>query len=310
MLRGGVLASQWIKGELVLYPGYTGPGTEYFVNPVGGSDANNGLSWESPFATIAAAVSACTSCAGDTIYIAPSYAAGAIVVITENVTCAKHNVGFIGINSLGGRPLMVNWSATGAGNVALTITGFACRVCGINYKAMDDAPAVRLSRTAGAVEGKGCLVDHCIFVDGKYGIDLHGAPDSVVIRDNVFEFIHVGANNALAIYTSASAIADPYRIHILNNVFNDCDGYIDSPLNSATIKGNVLKGSGHGYTPSVLLDLAGGNDNTVTGNHFGGDYSHVGGYQEGAGDDWVGNTAEDLAEAEVADNGFTIAVPT
>jgi len=37
--------------------------------------------------------------------------------------------------------------------------------------------------------------------------------------------------------------------------------------------------------------------------------SFAGGYISGANDMWVGNIAEDTAEAEVGDNGITIAIP-
>lgn len=37
--------------------------------------------------------------------------------------------------------------------------------------------------------------------------------------------------------------------------------------------------------------------------------SDAGGYISGANDMWVGNIAEDTAEAEVGDNGITIAIP-
>ena len=51
--------------------------------------------------------------------------------------------------------------------------------------------------------------------------------------------------------------------------------------------------------------------NQVVGNYFDGDYSNAGGYTaEGSGNDnWVGNVAFDVAEAEVGDNGWTIAEP-
>jgi len=51
--------------------------------------------------------------------------------------------------------------------------------------------------------------------------------------------------------------------------------------------------------------------NQVVGNYFDGDYSNTGGYYANAANPgmWVGNIAEDVAEAEVADNGFTILPP-
>jgi hypothetical protein len=62
-----------------------------------------------------------------------------------------------------------------------------------------------------------------------------------------------------------------------------------------------------------MLDLRGGSrgENIVTKNTFCGDYSNTGGYWANAANpgNWVGNRAEDVAEAETADNGWTIAPP-
>ncbi len=65
-------------------------------------------------------------------------------------------------------------------------------------------------------------------------------------------------------------------------------------------------------TMDPVLDLTvdgGGDANVVTGNWFGGDYSNTGGYAANETDMWTGNYAEDVAEAEVGDNGLTIAQP-
>jgi len=62
------------------------------------------------------------------------------------------------------------------------------------------------------------------------------------------------------------------------------------------------------------LDLRAGTrgENVVSGNAFGNlDYSNVGGLWPNAANPggWAGNTSEDVAEAEVGDNGLTIAPP-
>ena len=66
-------------------------------------------------------------------------------------------------------------------------------------------------------------------------------------------------------------------------------------------------------TPTIFLDLRGGSrgENVVVGNIFSGDYSNTGGYYANVANPgmWMGNIAEDIAEAEVGDNSFTIAPP-
>ena len=77
-------------------------------------------------------------------------------------------------------------------------------------------------------------------------------------------------------------------------------------------QGNIF-GAGVLIATLLKLDLRGGSQghNIVTGNVFGGDYSNTGGYYGNAAnpDMWVGNVAEDVAEAEVGDNGWTIGPP-
>jgi hypothetical protein len=51
--------------------------------------------------------------------------------------------------------------------------------------------------------------------------------------------------------------------------------------------------------------------NQIVGNFLDGDYSNAGGYTAGSAgtDNWLGNFAFDIAEAEVGDNAVTIAAP-
>jgi len=79
-------------------------------------------------------------------------------------------------------------------------------------------------------------------------------------------------------------------------------------LNNTFLTGSQVPTSG-----GVYLDLRAGTIgmNTVNGNIFPGDYSNTGGYWANAANpgNWVGNIAEDVAEFEVADNGFTVLPP-
>lgn len=52
------------------------PGTKFYVDSGSGSDSNDGLSWGSALATIAAAVALCTANSGDQIHLAPGHNEG------------------------------------------------------------------------------------------------------------------------------------------------------------------------------------------------------------------------------------------
>ena len=68
------LYSRWYNGQLVIYPGEHGPGTDFFVDATNGADTNTGLNWENALATIDAAVNKCEASNGDIIYVAPFHA--------------------------------------------------------------------------------------------------------------------------------------------------------------------------------------------------------------------------------------------
>ena len=68
------LYSKWASGQMVVYPGETGPGAEYFVDSTNGASTNSGKDWENAMATIDQAVNKCTASNGDTIYVAPFHA--------------------------------------------------------------------------------------------------------------------------------------------------------------------------------------------------------------------------------------------
>jgi hypothetical protein len=107
--------------------------------------------------------------------------------------------------------------------------------------------------------------------------------------------------------------AIPYRNFILGNYFYDNENGVYWPCNGSIFRGNVLQKAGFAFTMTTVLatnDGAGaGEGNVVAQNVLTGDYSIVGGYRGGATDIWIGNFADDVAEAEVADNGLTILPP-
>lgn len=148
---------------------------------------------------------------------------------------------------------------------------------------------------------------------GLYGIDLHGAPWNVEIRNNSFGLIANAANTSTALVDTNTGFANPRATIIEDNWFWENDNDIVMSLNMGLVRRNAFSGGGTSATIQTV-DLRGGSQgrNMVYGNAFGdADYSNAGGFWSNAANPggWAGNSSEDTAEAEVGDNGWTIAPP-
>lgn len=200
---------------------------------------------------------------------------------------------------------------------ALTIDQSGWVVDGFHFQPASDGAGVHLTWTAGA-GGEDTYIQNCFF-DGRwgtglYGIELEGAPANVTIQDT--RFAEFGTGQPAIVVRSCNQ-ASPYQNHFFNNTFQECVEYITNiaeGYNACIFAGNFFaSATGQLAATTTYIDLGGPGFgyNMVVGNYFSGDYSNTGGYTaEAAGtDNWVGNFAEDVAEAEVGDNGITIAVP-
>lgn len=113
-----------------------------------------------------------------------------------------------------------------------------------------------------------------------------------------------------AILNSSTAVANPLNWKVLDNIFpSDTSDFgnvthLDSPLNSAIIRGNIF---GKVRSTAAYVDLTGGNNNIVTQNVLSGEYD-TSNYIPGTGDEWRENYC--AVTATVAPDGRSIAVPT
>lgn len=200
---------------------------------------------------------------------------------------------------------------------ALTIDQGGWRVQGIHFQPASDGAGVKLTWDAGS-GGEDAVIEDCFF-DGRwgtglYGVEFEGAPANVTIQN--CRFAEFDASSPCITVTDTST-ADPYQAHILNCTFQECAEYITSEAggwNAAVIMGNVFaEATGDLAATTAYIELGNGSlgYNTVTGNSLGGDYSIAGGYagEAGAADNWIGNFAQDTAEAEVEASGLTNAEP-
>ena len=287
------------------------------------SGAADGTDPESPLDSIATAVARLTSFAtamgtsleGSVIVVAGEATIAESVVI--NPTAPK-NCMILGAGSGIDQP---TWTAATAAGTALTIRQAGWTVEGFRFVTGAAGTAIRLEW----VPGSGYVANRTViknnYLDGAwaglYGINLVGAPYDTRIINNEFREYRRGDASAHAIITTDSSNANAYMCVIQGNLFWENENHVGSlgnnkGFNLSWFAGNMFH-EGVLITATRMLDLRGGSQgkNIVTGNYFCGDYSNAGGYYANAANpgNWVGNYAEDLLEAEVGDNGMTIAPP-
>ena len=215
------------------------------------------------------------------------------------------------------------WTPATAAGVALTLRQENWRVTGFQFHYTGNGTGIQLDWVPGSsYNASGAIIDKCHFSGwwaGLYGIALSGAPYNVFIADNEFNELRSAgaAGTAFGICTIDSSEANAYECRVLNNIFWENENHIgcvgdDRGFNMSLFQGNVFH-DGVLIAANRKLDLRGGTRgrNVVVSNVFCGTYSNAGGYWPNAGnpDMWVGNIAEDIASPQVADNGFTVAVP-
>lgn len=305
---------RWEPAGIVLYVDENHPGA---------SATADGTDPEHPLTTIAGAVTNLTNFATAT---ADSLEGSVIVVAAESTPAesviipatAPKNCLLIGGGTGHNCPA---WTAATNAGTALTIRQQGWVVDHFLFRAGSGGTSVQLDWVPGSgYVGYRTTIRNCHFDglwQGLYGISLYGAPYDVVIANNWFREYRRSDSTAFAICVTDSSNANPYMCKVVGNYFEENENHIGSlgdnkSFNLSLFQSNVFH-EGVLITATRMLDLRGGSQgkNIVTGNVFCGDYSNTGGYYANAGapGNWVGNSAEDTLEGEVADNGFTIAVP-
>jgi len=251
--------------------------------------------------------------AGDTIYVNGNVAESVVTTVA-----VPNNITIVGVTESIDMPV---WTAAAAAGTALTLWPSGWVITGFRFTAGAGGTAIQLSIDAATGVGANRTTIVKNYFDGAwgglYGIALSGAPYDVRIIGNEFREYRRGTGASFALATVDASFANAYMCVVENNLFWENENHVgsigdDRGFNLSLFKGNVFH-EGVLIAATRMLDLRGGTrgKNIVTGNTFCGDYSNTGGYYANAGAPgmWVGNTAEDTAEAEVADNGFTIAAP-
>lgn len=286
----------------------------YWVDSDIGLDARVGNNPEFPKLTIQSAVTNLrTEDDGAQIFCRGDFTETVVVPAT-----APQNVSIIGLGTGLNPP---TWQAATAAGVACTIRQSGWTIEGFRWTPGALGTSIRLEWIPGSsYVGNRTVIRNNYFDglwQGRYAIQLYGSPYDTWIVHNEFREYRDGTNTAFAICVIDTTTANPYMNVIRNNLFWENDNHVGSVADDRSFNLSVFEENtfheGVLIPAARMLDLRGGSrgENIVTKNTFCGDYSNTGGYWANVANpgNWVGNRAEDVGEAETADNGFTIAPP-
>ena len=164
-------------------------GDTYFVNSVIGNDTNNGKSVERPFATIDAAIGACTANNGDTIFVMPGHDENPLVSIEADVA----GIRIIGLGDGTSRPTIT----FGAAAATLAISAASVLVSGLRFDLGTVAATVTdaINITANGATVEDCetvphatsqFTNHLTATDAQF----------VVIRNNKFHSLETASSTS------------------------------------------------------------------------------------------------------------------
>lgn len=279
------------------------------------NDDNDGTDPEDPKETVQGAISSQYIVENSLIIV------GGATTLTESAIIPNSAPEQCTIMGFGNEQWGPTWTSGAADEDALTIRQAGWTIANIRFNPPSAAAAIQLDHDAASTVSDRTRILNCDFDGlwaGRYGISFNGGPDQVFVKDCRFHELSNGGQASFAIYVAVTTHANPYLWVIERNQFFENDNNIgqvvaaDRSFNVSLFKDNVFT-QGVLNPTAIHLDLRGGSqgENTVIGNFFGGDYSQAGGYYANAANpgSWVGNVAEDMLAAQVADNGFTVAVP-
>lgn len=280
---------------------------------VNANNNNDGTDPQQPKATIAGAIASSLLTDYGIIYVSGS--------VSESVVTPDYATGpsYVQIIGVGPSPYSPSWDSGAAASPCLDMRAVGWRVSGFRFLAPTTSACIILRHTdtgANDIAIRSVIDNNLIDgqTTGRYGIETHGCYD-VWIVNNVFQlFNNAVAGGAVPLLTGTTPLAIPYRNHVIGNMFWDSENGAIFPCNGSHVAENVFQPVGYAYAMTQVLNTSivanPGDDNVVHSNICPGDYSIAGGYRPGAADVWVGQICDDVAEAEVGDNGWGYLRPT
>ncbi len=286
-------------------------GQDWYVD-ASRSGTGSGKSWDDAFLTMTEAFAKIGS--GDSIYF--------VGKVNEQLTTPVQvfDVRVIGMGNRprhadstpsGGNTHAAQWAAASltaaTANVRVLQQGWSFE--NILFSMVDtNAAAIEFVRNAASGDSERdashAVVSGCRFAGAGVGIRINASGFSENLNGIVVEDCQFNDN------TTSISGGGLFRAVIRDNIFKDNTNAVVLTMDNSYVYGNLF-----GTFTTKSLNLTAGTGaglNVVTKNHFTGDYSTSSGhYLSATNDDWVGNTAADIAETtEVgAETGITFRVP-
>lgn len=264
-----------------------GPGVSFYADATNGSNDNDGRSWQTAKATIAAALALMGE--GDRLYISGKF--------REEVTLSNL-LGGVSIIGADDRlpahadspwPSGASWlppASPTATTPLLVLRSQGVTLENILFDCPVDAAGVKLERNAlsgdNEYDASHANIKNCRFTSGDTGIENAGGASFVVVEGCRFYDL------TNAIKCTSTSVAVPLRWIVRKNYFVKNTNHLISSLTDSVVEENVFTR----HTTEAInakYNANQGEYNTFVRNALGGTYSIVGGYTPGANDEWGGN---------------------
>ncbi len=198
-----------------------GPGTNFYVDPINGLDANNGLSWPLAFKTIQKAIDACTHDKGDHVFVAPH-----TETVTTSVLFNKKGITVQGVEIYGpdrGERFMIDGPTLTTTPVALFSE--PAKVIGLGFQGANaTGPSVEFGPGSGFDGGNFCQLVECRFTNWHQAQEaiLSSYNDYLVFERCDFDGTINGAAGSANVFDSGIRIIQGHYVSVLDCTFRGC----------------------------------------------------------------------------------------
>jgi hypothetical protein len=247
--------------------GASGRGPKY-VDPVSGSDGNDGSEWSKAFRTITKAVA--LAVAGDVFYLAPGRYDEALITVSRKDAANRdlNNLQFVGVGGRGS--VFIEPSTEDQGGMVVHADDVT--LINIGVAAEDETSAVALTVTGARFRAYGCKIE-----GGASQIVIGPGTDAQITAgtrgdgaDALFRDCEIcwGTNGIVLTASDYGAVTQPRfercRFHDLSAAsFEEAGGSVDIRFRGLVVDGCIFEPNEDGTIPTKYLSL--NDDNTNAG---------------------------------------------